>query len=224
MSALQFVEAIERLRLPSVFNPYADRCSHFDLPDAPSRRKANLQTQLEAAIDVGADTIWIGRDLGYRGGRRTGVAFTDEPNLKSVSASFGRPLNLHRATRGPEVAERTAAVIWRAIHRLPTPIFTWNVFPLHPHEPTDDLTNRCHSRGERAATRPILEQLLNLLKPSKIIAIGNDAELGLADLGISCLKVRHPSYGGIRDFERGIAEIYEIDAMICVQSPVSRLL
>lgn len=224
MSSAQFVEAVARLRLPSVFNPYVDRCSHFDLPDAPARRRANLLAQLQAAIDIKADTIWIGRDLGYRGGRRTGVAFTDEPNLKNVAASFGRPLNLCRATKGPVVAERTAAVIWRAICRLPMPVFTWNVFPLHPHDPQDSLTNRCHSRSERAATRPILEQLIDILQPSKIVAIGKDAQFGLADLGINCLKVRHPSYGGITDFERGIAEIYGIYPPINQQSPVYQLL
>lgn len=51
------------------------------------------------------------------------------------------------------------------------------------------LQNRCHSRSERAATRPILEQLIDILQPSKIVAIGNDAQIGLADLGIDCLKV-----------------------------------
>ena len=221
--AVQFVEAVARLRLPSVFNPYTDRCSDFDLPDAPARRRANLEAQLQAAIDAKADTIWVGRDLGYRGGRRTGVAFTDEPNLPSVAAAFGRPLKLSRATRGPIVAERTASVIWRAINRLGMPVFTWNVFPLHPHEPDDSLTNRCHSRGERAATRPILEQLIEILQPSTIVAIGNDAELGLADLGIACLKVRHPSYGGITDFECGIAKIYGFD-IAPRPSPVSQLL
>src|SRR4051812_39573724 len=62
VSAIQFVEAVTRLRLPSVFNPYADRCSHFDLPDAPARRRSNLRAQLQAAIDLQVDTIWIGRD------------------------------------------------------------------------------------------------------------------------------------------------------------------
>jgi hypothetical protein len=224
VSAIQFVETLARLRLPSVFNPYSDRCPHFDLADAPARRRANLEAQLQAAIDLGVDTIWLGRDLGYRGGRRTGVAFTDEPHLASVSASFGRPLQLSRATRGPIVAERTAAVIWRAISRLPLPVFTWNVFPLHPHESGNSLTNRCHSRAERLATQPLLEQLIDIIRPSKIVAIGNDAELGLSDLGFDCLKVRHPSYGGVGDFERGIDEIYGITPRINGQSPTFQLL
>lgn len=208
MSAIQFVEAVASLRLPSVFNPYSDRCAHFDLADAPARRRSNLQAQLQAALDLHLDTIWLGRDLGYRGGRRTGIALTDEIHLASLNASFGCDLQISRATRGPVVAERTAAVIWRTIRQLQAPVFTWNVFPLHPHEPSNPLTNRCHTRAERGAALPLLEQLLNLLKPTRIVAIGNDAEIGLLDLGIQCLKVRHPSYGGVSEFERGITAIH----------------
>ena len=206
--AMQFVEALARLRLPSVFNPYIDRCPHFDLSDAPARRRSNLQAQLQAALDLNIDTIWVGRDLGYRGGRRTGIALTDELHLGALCASLGGNLPVMRATQGPVVAERTAAVVWRMMRQLPAPVFTWNVFPLHPHQAANPLSNRCHTRAERLAGRPILQQLLELLKPSKIVAIGNDAEVGLLDLGIECLKVRHPSYGGISDFERGISAIH----------------
>jgi hypothetical protein len=94
------------------------------------------------------------------------------------------------------------------IRQLRTPVFTWNVFPLHPHEKGKPLTNRCHTRAERLAARPLLLELLDLLRPTTIVAIGNDAELGLLDLGVECLKVRHPSYGGISDFERGISLIH----------------
>lgn len=107
------------------------------------------------------------------------------------------------------------------MRQLPAPVFTWNVFPFHPHAPNDALTNRCHTRAERRATLPLLDELLHLLKPSKIVAIGNDAEIGLLDLGISCVKVRHPSYGGITDFERGIASIHGIERREAkVSSPV----
>ena len=208
VSAVEFVEAVARLRLPSVFNPYSDKCPHFDMPDATARRRSNLQLQLQAAIDLEVDTVWVGRDLGYRGGRRTGIALTDEANLASVRASFGDDLRISRATIGPATAERTAAVVWRMMRRLNAPVFTWNVFPLHPHELLSPLTNRCHTRKEREFARPILLKLIELLRPSRIVAIGNDAAAGLAEMGIDCLKVRHPSYGGISDFQRGIAKIH----------------
>lgn len=224
VSAIQFVEALTRLRLPSVFNPYSDKCPHFDLADAPARRRSNLTAQLQAAIELEVDTIWIGRDLGYRGGRRTGIALTDEANLTNLCISLGGDLPIDRATLGPAVSERTAAVVWRMIRQLSSPVFTWNVFPLHPHEKGKPLTNRCHTRAERLAARPLLLELLDLLKPSTIVAIGNDAELGLMDLGIKCLKVRHPSYGGISDFERGISSIHGFMPPRSEETPLVQLL
>jgi hypothetical protein len=65
-----FVEAVASLRFENCFNPYIDRCTVHDLSDAPRRRSAVLSAMLEKASLVSVDAIWIGRDLGYRGGRR----------------------------------------------------------------------------------------------------------------------------------------------------------
>jgi uracil-DNA glycosylase len=107
---------------------------------------------------------------------------------------------------------------------LDEPVFTWNVFPLHPHEKGQPLTNRCHTRSERHSCRWLLLALLDLLQPTKVIAIGNDAALGLADLGVDCLKVRHPSYGGVADFQRGIWSIYGRNALPNVSLPSPQLI
>lgn len=213
MTPAEFVSALANVRLPSVFNPYSDVCPYFDLSDAPARRQSNLQAHLQASIDQSVDTLWVARDLGYRGGRRTGIALTDEANLDNLSRRFRDQLPVVRATKGPPVAERTAAVVWGVVQQLSVPVFTWNVFPLHPHEKNKPLTNRCHTRAERQECREILVSLLELLRPKKIVAIGNDAALGLDDLGVECLKVRHPSYGGIADFRQGIWSIYGVDSL-----------
>ena len=76
-----FATALAKAHLPSVFKPYRDCCSIHDRSDAPRVRKRNLTQYLEAALDARVDTIWIARDLGYRGGRRTGVPLTDEVHL-----------------------------------------------------------------------------------------------------------------------------------------------
>src|SRR5713226_6851941 len=73
-----FAAVLSETRLPCVFNPYSDCCPIHDKPDAARVRKRNLMRFLEAALVARVDTIWIARDLGYRGGRRTGVPLTDE--------------------------------------------------------------------------------------------------------------------------------------------------
>jgi len=205
MNPKNFVEMVADVQMPSVFNPYVDVCPIHDREDAPDRRRANLEQFLDAAVEAPQLSWWIGRDLGYRGGRRTGIALTDEVQLDRLAEAYSGKLNLRKATHGPVVAERTASVFWDMIGRLNMSVFTWNVFPLHPHEDGRPLSNRCHTNRERARVAPILKELVDRMKPSQVIAIGNDAESGLGDLGLSCLKVRHPSYGGISEFRAGVA-------------------
>lgn len=205
MNPRNFVEMVADVHMPSVFNPYVDVCPIHDREDAPDRRRANLEQFLDAAVEAPQLSLWIGRDLGYRGGRRTGIALTDEVQLNRLAETYSGKLHLRKATHGPVVAERTASVFWDMIGRLDMSVFTWNVFPLHPHEDDQPLSNRCHTKRERTLVAPILKELVQLLKPSQVIAIGNDAETGLEELGLSCLKVRHPSYGGVSEFRAGVA-------------------
>jgi uracil-DNA glycosylase len=204
-----FISALANVQMPDVFNPYADQCTKHDRLDAAACRRANLEMFLRAAISRRVDTIWIARDLGYRGGRRTGVPLTDEVHLESMSRLFGG-LAVERATVGPAVAERTAAVVWRVIAHINQPLFLWNVFPLHPHESGEPMSNRCHTRDERENTKPFLIALLEMLQPRRVIAIGRDAQLALIQLDIKALPVRHPSYGGQAEFIGGVFSLYGV--------------
>lgn len=206
-NAEAFVELVAGLRFDDAFNPYSDLCSEFDQPDAAEIRCKNLLVVLEAAIDRGVDSIWVARDLGYRGGRRTGLALTDEVHLTAHADLLGTA-PLPRSTTGPIVAERTATVIWQMLMTIRQPVFLWNVFPLHPHVAGSPLSNRCHTRSERLACRHVMVGLIHLLSPQRILAIGRDAQLALEDLGVAAEKVRHPSYGGQAEFIAGVSAHY----------------
>jgi hypothetical protein len=205
-----FVSHLADYQLTAVFNPYAQQCPVHDRTDAAKRRRANLRAFLNAALKARADTVWIARDLGYRGGRRTGVPLTDEVHLAQVGHLFGG-ISFHRATRGPLMAERTAAIVWKVIAKIGRPVLLWNVFPFHPHEPNDPFSNRCHTRSERDTCKPILMALLEMVQPRQLIAIGRDAQLALTDIGLSAATVRHPSYGGQTEFVTALFEYYGID-------------
>lgn len=205
-----FVADLARIRFDGVFNPYRDRCALSDRADAPVIRRANLAAYMQAA-EARVSTMWFGRDLGYRGGRRTGLALTDEAHLEAINSCYGG-VSVSRATTGPVVTERTASVVWSIIRRLPSPPFLWNVFPFHPHEPDDPFTNRCHTAAERRACETLIGTLVAWLQPKIIVAIGNDAHKALEALGYTCHYVRHPSYGGQTDFLNGIANLYGVPA------------
>jgi hypothetical protein len=164
---------------------------------------------LEAVLDAQAETIWIARDLGYRGGRRTGVPLTDEIHLADAGALMGG-ISFDRATQGPAVAERTAAVVWRVLAQIDQPVMLWNVFPFHPHEEADPFSNRCHTRAERLATWALLQSLLKMLRPRQIVAIGRDAQMALGEFGIPTEAARHPSYGGQSEFMATMYALYGV--------------
>ncbi len=204
-----FVNALTSLRFDNCFNPYNDRCAVHDMTDAPHRRAEILSTILNKAVEAPVDAIWIGRDLGYRGGRRTGLALTDDPHLDNHARRWG--IEIERPTTGPPVTERTASVIWDLLDRIEGRIFLWNVFPLHPHEPHTPFTNRMHNAEERRAGEQLLEYLIALIQPARIVAIGNDAGFSaqrVAPPATPVKKARHPSYGGQSDFIKQIADIH----------------
>ena len=208
MSPGCFVEGLREVGFDNTFNPYAERCCVCDLWDAPERRSRMLLTMLETAVRRGVDGLWIGRDLGYRGGRRTGLAFTDDVHLDAHAARWG--VGVERATKGALVRERTAGAVWRSLSAVVESVFLWNVFPLHPHEPGRPFTNRRHSLVERRAGEAYLAELMALLEPGRVVAVGGDAEAAARRVagGRKIIRVRHPSYGGQGLFQRQVRELH----------------
>ena len=211
MTISSFISELQSFSSDNVFNPYSDTCPLSDRPDAAKTRRHNLANLIEGVAASGIDTIWVARDLGYRGGRRTGVPLTDEIHLGS--AEFLLKTNiLKRATIGEAVRERTASIIWKVLHAIDQPVMLWNVFPFHPYEDSNPMSNRCHTSKERELTLPFLWTLIDLLQPKQIVAIGRDAQAALYSSPIPVVDVRHPSYGGQREFEEKLLRFYGISA------------
>lgn len=208
MRPQEFVAALHALSFIDTFNPYVHRCPVHDKSDAPQRRSRALANMLEAATRCEIDAIWIGRDLGYRGGRRTGLALTDDVHIARHASRWD--MEVDRPTKGIPLAERTAAVIWSVLDEVASPIFLWNVFPLHPHEADDPFTNRSHNAKERDAGEQIMAELLKMLSPKRVIAIGNDAAESAFRVArsVPVLQVRHPSYGGQTEFLHQMRSMY----------------
>lgn len=212
-----FTRGLAEIRVANGFNPYGEVCGQYDRPDAAALRRRNLENVLYAALVDGVDSIWVGRDLGYRGGRRTGLAFTDDLHLADHQEMMRVPLA--RATEGLPVKERTAAVVWEMLVAIQRPILLWNVFPFHPHEPGEPLSNRTHTRREGKACRSYLTWILESVRPERVFAIGRDAESTLAGLGVRSEAIRHPSYGGQSEFRRTLAARYGLATLPKDRSP-----
>lgn len=207
MNASSFVTALAQISSPNVFNPYADTCELHDRSDGPATRRRNLRSYLEAVRQLDVDTVWMGRDLGYRGGRRTGIALTDEVHFL-VARNVLPGCNLQKATSGAAVAERTAAEVWNLIKLLPKAPLLWNVFPFHPYENGIPLSNRKFSRKELSTVTELNDALLSWLQIKKVVAIGQDAQTYASQFGLPVAGVRHPSYGGTTEFRASIRSLY----------------
>ena len=210
MNTTEFVNALCDLNFEDVFNPYSNQCPVYDLPHAANLRKRTLLAMLNEAAQCEVDSLWIGRDLGYRGGRRTGIALTDDVHLKLYANRWG--IEIQRPTKGPPIGERTATVIWSVLALVKPSIVLWNVFPLHPHERGNPFSNRAHNSLEGKIGEEFLAALLLMLKPARLIAIGNDAaNVALRIAGTrEVFKVRHPSYGGQTEFLQQIRSLYYV--------------
>ena len=207
MTPTSFVQAMAGIQLPNVFNPYADTCPVYDRKDAAATRRRGLRTLLASAQALGVDTIWMGRDLGHRGGRRTGLALTDEMRLVQFPEIYPGA-EAAKATLGPAVAERTATEIWAVLAQLDLPPLLWNVFPFHPHEPEQPFTNRKFTASELKVADSLNRQLIGWLGIRRIIAIGQDAAHYAEQFGVKVECVRHPSYGGVTEFREGMRKLY----------------
>lgn len=206
MNIRQYLSDLSSLSIPNVFNPYKDICEQSDHSSSPAIRRLNLEIYLTKVLEVGVDSVWLGRDFGYRGGRRTGIALTDEVHLDALSQRWGLS-GINKATLGIPVKERTATEIWKRVSEVDCKIFLWNVFPFHPVQRGEPMSNRRHSIREFAVCRELLRSLLSHLKPRTIVALGADAYQATQRLGIAATKIRHPSYGGHVEFAKGIRDL-----------------
>jgi uracil-DNA glycosylase len=184
--------------LPSVCNPYAERdCDPaLDRPGAAAIRRANLTHYLHD--HQYARIALIGEAAGYAGCRFTGIPFTCEAQLRE----WADPRYRTSSQRG-DFDERSARCVWQTLGQRDDAIL-WNVFPWHPHRPSQPLSNRLPTAAEIRVGMTVLALFLDWLRPERVIAVGRVAERALREMGVPVIYARHPSHGGQHAFRSAI--------------------
>lgn len=190
----------------TTFNQYRDVHPELDRADGAQLRCANLNAYLNAFS--GARHILIGEAAGYAGCRFSGIPFTSEAQIVSTPRSPGwlAGLDVNRSSAAERPwAERSATVVWASLDGR-RDCLLWNAFPWHPFLPDSSLTNRPPGK-ELEAGLDLLGCLLELFPQAQPYAVGRVAQRALTLLGVDAPYIRHPSYGGARQFAHAVAAL-----------------
>jgi len=201
----KFIESLMQIEGHHLFNPLTDVCPLFDKQDAPLIRQKNLRIYLDAIDKCGS--VVFGEAGGYNGYRKTGLAFTSDLQLPMMSKVYNLP-KLNYATKSGRHNEMSATFVWKIIPNLVNPPFIWNIVPMHPHAGSP-MTNRTPNKKDHEVVRDNVELFLKTFKFDRYFAIGRVAEKKLKELGYDVTYIRHPSYGGDKQFTAQMYEYFE---------------
>ena len=191
-----------------LFNPYADTDAH-DAPDAPARRRANLEAALDAVGDR-PEVLVVAEAPGPWGCRFSGVPFTNERQLLDPDFPVsGTPTSARFAQTGEPINEYSGTIYWGAMLPHWGRFWTWNAVPLHPHKAGEPLTIRTPGVREVRRWHGLLAATVDALAPRAVVAVGRKAEGALQAVGAAPVYVRHPSQGGATRFREGMAALWD---------------
>lgn len=194
-------------------NPYATETEH-DTPGAPAIRRANLRAALDSVARSAPggrpDVLVVAEAPGPWGCRFSGIPFTNERQL--VDPEFpvdGAPSSRQFAETGEPITEYSGTIYWNAMLPRWGRFWTWNAVPFHPHKVDHPLTIRTPTVREVRRWHGVLRELVTILAPKAVVAVGRKAEGALQAIDADPVYVRHPSQGGATLFREGMAELWD---------------
>lgn len=187
------------------FNPYRDRNTDLDIPDAPARRRDNLRRYLSCFETVPRVFLLL-EAPGPWGCRFSGVPITSESQLTDPNFPIE---GMATSQKDEPLTEYSASIFWRVLQPVFPHFFVWNSLPLHPHDADDPLSIRTPRRSEVREWHDLLRALLDVLAPDRTVAVGRKGERALQEVDADPTYVRHPSQGGATKFEAGINQIVD---------------
>lgn len=188
-----------------LFNPYATVDPATDRDGADRIRQRNLERYLTER-DRLPRLFVLAEAPGPWGCRFTGVPITSEEQLLDPSFPHGGEQASNRDTPHKEYS---ASIYWRVLAPYAMDLLTWNTVPFHPFKPGKPMSIRTPRVSEINRFTPLLRDMLDLLKPERVAAIGRKAERALGQVGAEATYVRHPSQGGALLFEEGMRTIID---------------
>lgn len=210
-----FIDALREAPAGDLFNPWwQNDPENDDYTNACEIRRHQLMFYLYERLGR-VKFLLVGEALGYQGGHFSGIAMTSERMLLGLQKQKGilpehvftsmQPCRTsRREVREDGFNEPTATIVWS--HLLASGLDSyefaiWNALPWHPFDRQKGmLSNRTPKDHELAAGHTILNDLIDIMRPAKIVAVGEKAAAQLAIMNLPFAKVRHPANGGAVKF------------------------
>jgi len=187
-----------------LWNPYLGSNPELDQLNGDMTRRDNLKNYL-ASFPRPPKVMLIGEAPGPWGCRFSGLPFTGERQFTHDGLPFeGRPTS----TFDPPCVERSGTIVWGFLARHFPDFFLWNCIPYHPYNPGEPLSIRTPLNSEINQFSCILENIIGLIDPRQVVAIGRKSEYALKRIGIAADYLRHPSFGGAPAFRAGISSYF----------------
>jgi uracil-DNA glycosylase len=184
-------------------NPYRDGNSTHDCEGAAAIRRENLARYLSALKAGPAPRmILVGEAAGYQGCRFSGIAFTSEHTLLN-HGFFGEGYRRSSSRERPW-KEPSGSIVWETSDQLGQPFVLWNIVPFHPHLMQEPLSNRTPTADERQQGLEYFLELQELFPDAAVIAVGKLSAERLDEAKVKNIAVRHPAYGGKKEFQDGV--------------------
>jgi uracil-DNA glycosylase len=199
----QLIRRLEEERSSAVLaNPYRDGQSTHDCEEGPAIRRRNLARYLSALKGQNPRLLLVGEAAGYQGCRFSGIAFTSEHTLLN-HGFFGEGYS-RSASRERPWKEPSGSIVWETSDQLGAPFVLWNIVPFHPHFMEEPLSNRTPTADERKLGLEYFLKLREIFPNAKVIAVGRLSAERLTEAGVENVAVRHPAYGGKKEFQEGV--------------------
>ncbi|MCX5685754.1 MAG: uracil-DNA glycosylase, partial [Planctomycetota bacterium] len=209
---------LDVLRLPisplrPLFNPWRDCDPLVDLPQADAIRRENLRSYLES-FPQRPEAVIVGEAPGPWDCRFSGIPITAERSLHAGGIRAGdrtlfqgrrssRDVPAAPLARRAPFQSPSSAIFWGIMAEHHPRFLIWNCVPLHPYLPGRPLSVRTPTPAETAYFTAYLGDLLAIVQPRLVVAMGRKAEQSLGRLEIACRYIRHPSMGGAPAFREG---------------------
>ncbi|MEA3289146.1 MAG: uracil-DNA glycosylase [Campylobacterota bacterium] len=142
---------------------------------------------------------------GYSGCNITGIPFTTVKILNEKPHEIFNKLD-DELFKGELFSDISGAVIWDYLKdKEKLPLF-WNSFPFHPYKRYKKFSNRKPTESELKEGIGYIDDLIELFNPSQILSLGRYGQISLQKIypDQKIEYIRHPSYGGKKDFIEGM--------------------